>query len=147
MKKTFNKQIQFDNTIKIQRLYFYIGLVCTIILCGLVGVLWILDKGSNTLEKYLIGSSIILFALILGGFLMIYSVNFKILLFEDYFIYQNFWRYKKRIYYKDIKIDNSKLYPTIQIKSSKCKWKNLVKLTPYLENANLFMEYYKNSRN
>ena len=144
--RTIHKQSQFDNVIKPQNFFFYVGIVCTIILCVLVASLWIWDKNSNALEKYLIGSLIILFAILLGGFLIIYSINYKILLFKDYFIYQNFWRNKKKFYYKDIKIEKSKLYPTVQIKNSKGKWKNLIKLTPYLENFNIFMEYYKNSR-
>lgn len=74
-------------------------------------------------------------------YLLFFSLNFKIILYKDHFIYQNFWRIKKNILYKDIKIDKTKIYPRVMIKNNKGKSKTIFKLAGLLDNEVHFIEF------
>ena len=131
------------NIIKPKKILLVSGSLCAIGLLLIVIIAWFLETNSTITEKYLFASLIIIFAVSLGGYLIVFYLNYKITLNEDHFIYQNFFRIKKTIYYKDIIIDNSKLYLKIKIRKNG-KEKNLFKIAGLLENENRFMEYYRN---
>lgn len=99
------------------------------------------------LEKIIYVSLIILFVLIVGGYLIFFYLNYKITVYDDYFVYQNFWRIKKKIYYKDIVINREKLYPQIRLKKDNEKTKLVFKLAGILDNEEIFMEAYKKWKN
>ena len=69
--------------------------VCTIFLVLTTILCLILDTTSTKTEKLICCSSISLFAILIGGSLILFSVNYKITVYDDYFVYQNFWRVKK----------------------------------------------------
>ena len=79
--------------------------------------------------------------------MIFFYLNYKITVYNDYFVYQNFWLVKKKIYYKDIVINNEKLYPQIRLKKDNGKTRLVFKLAGILENEEIFMEAYKNWKN
>lgn len=127
--------------------YLKIGSICSIELLSLVAVMSFLETSSSITEKYVCASLLMLFAILLGGYLILFCANYRIILYEDHFVYQNFWRIKKTIYYKDVVFDNTKLYPQVRQKLDNGKTKLIFKMGGMLENENIFMEYYKNWKN
>lgn len=138
-----NKTGKKTNIIKPKKILLVSGSLCAIGLLLIVVIAWFLETNSTITEKYLYASLIMVFAISLGGYLIVFYLNYKITLNEDHFIYQNFFRIKKIIYYKDIIIDNSKLYLKIKIRKNG-KEKILFKIAGLLENENRFMDYYRN---
>ncbi len=110
---------------------------------GLVVFAWFLETSSTITEKIIYASLILLFTILVGGYLICFYLNYKIIVNDDHFIYQNFWRIKKKIYYKDIVINRDKLYPQIRLKKDNGKTKLIFKLAGILENEYIFMETYK----
>ncbi len=139
-KSSHNKQ---SNIIRPDKIHFIIGACGTLGLLSLVIFAWFLETSSSPTEKYVCASLIIVFAITLGGGLMFYYLNYKIMVYEDYFIYQNFWRIKKTIYYKDIYIEYSKLYPQVRQKLNNGKSKLIFKLAGILNNEDVFIDTYE----
>ena len=133
-----------SNILRPKKILLISGSLCSIGSLLLVIVAWFLDTNSTMTEKYLYASLIIVLAILLGGYLICFYLNYKIILYEDYFIYQNFFRIKKIIYYKDVIINKTKLYPQIKINKKSGKEKTIFKMAGLLENENRFMEYYRN---
>ena len=147
-KELFKNQKKYNsNIIKPNKLFLIIGSVCSIILLILVLIAWFLETTSSLTEKYVYSSLIILFTILVGGYLILFYMNFRIIVYEDRFLYQNFWRVKKIIYYKDLIIDKSKLYPQVKIKKENNKTKLIFKLSGILENEEIFTNTYKNWKN
>ncbi len=138
-----NKKL--SNIIKPKKIFFYIGIICALVLLSLTIFCWFLETTSTEIEKIVYASIIILIAIIPGGYLVLLYLNYKIIVNEDHFIIQNFWRRKQKVYYKDIIIDKSKINPQVRIKTSKST-KLIFKLAGILDNENLFLETYKKWR-
>ena len=134
--------------IKPNKMFLYVG-IAGIIAFPIIALLTFLFPAPNTLDTAL---QEILFISFMFLFLLLYFsltffyLNYKIILFKDHFIYQNFFRHKKILNYNEIKLDNSKLYTTIQIKKKNGKYRNLFKINPSLDNSQYFMDYYKSSK-
>ena len=79
-------------------------------------------------------------------YLLFFYLNYKIIIYEDSFVYQNFWRIKKTISFNEIKIDRSKLNPRVMKKNKNGKYRTIFKLAGILSNEDLFLEFYKNSK-
>lgn len=133
-----------SNILRPQKICFIVGAVVTVVVLSGVILCWFLDTSSSILEKYICAALIILFTTSLGGYLMLFYLNYKIIVYEDYFIYQNFWRIKKTIYYKDIVIDRTKLYPQVRQKQNNGKTRLVFKLGGILVNEDAFMVAYRN---
>ena len=90
-------------------------------------------------------SLILLLAIVPNGYLILLYLNYKIIVNENHFIIQNFWRKKKKFYFKDIIIDKSKINPQVRIKTNKST-KLIFKLAGILDNENVFLDAYKKWR-
>lgn len=141
--KTKNK----SNILHPNRIFLIVGTLCSIGLLILVIIAWFLETSSSLTEKYIYASIIIAFAVLLGGYLIFFYLNYKIIIYEDYFIYQNFWRVKKKFYYKDIEINKTKIYPQVRKKLDNGKTKLIFKLAGVLDNEEAFVNAYKNWKN
>lgn len=136
------------NIIRPKKIFFFVGCICSVGILSLVIFAWFLETSSSKLEKILFASLIIfIFVILLGGYLIFFYLNYKIAVYDDYFVYQNFWRVKKKIYYKDIVINKEKLYPQIRLKKDNGKTKLVFKLAGILDNEEIFMETYKKWKN
>ncbi|MDE6059775.1 MAG: hypothetical protein K2G44_07040 [Clostridia bacterium] len=127
--------------------FFYIVGIGGGIFLPAIPLLGFLDTVSSEYEVIIYMILSILLMGSLGGYLVFFYLNYKVIVYEDYFIYQNFWRIKKKIYYKDIVIDNSKLYPQVRQKRENGKTKLVFKLAGVLENEICFTEAYKTWKN
>ena len=107
--------------LKPNKIHFYVGMFGILILTGLIilGIFFL--KEGSFVELYEIIPSCLMGGIVYGIFIYLtfFYLNYKIILYKDYFVYQNFFRCKKSIKYSEIKIDNSKSYTTIQIKNKK----------------------------
>lgn len=134
--------------LKPNKIHSYVGIAGLIIFPILIFIgLFFLEENSFTQLYEIIPSCIIgvgIYTIFI--YLTFFYLNYKIILYEDYFVYQNFFRCKKILKYGEIKIDNSKMYTTIQIKKKNGKYRNLFKLNPYLDNSEHFMDYYNASK-
>lgn len=140
-----NKKInQQSNIIKLDRRFFVTSLAGEIFFIFGAILAWYLDKTTPTNYKFLYFCIMLAFTTSLCGSLFLFSVNYKITVYDDYFIFQNFWRVKKTIYYKDIVIDDSKLYPQVRRILDNGKTKIVFKLAGLLENEEMFMISFKN---
>lgn len=142
-----DKKIKNDeksNIIKPNKIFLIVGVVCSIVLLSLVIMAWFFKTSSTLIEKYIFASLIIVFTVSLGGYLIFFYINYKITVYEDYFVYQNFWRKKKTIFYKDIKINNTKIYPQIELNLENGKSKTIFKLAGILDNEKAFTDAYNN---
>ena len=141
--KNINKEL--SNVIKPKKIFFYIGIICAIILLSLTIFCWFLETTSTEIEKIIYASLILLLTIIPNGYLILLYLNYKIIVNEDHFIIQNFWRKKKKFYFKDIIIDKSKINPQVRIKTNKST-KLIFKLAGILDNENVFLDAYKKWR-
>lgn len=142
-----NHKVKTDkksNIIKPNKLFLIVGSICSIGLLSLVIIAWFLETSSTLTEKYIYASLIIVFAISLGGYLILFYTNYKIIVYEEYFIYQNFWRKKKTIFYKDIEINKTKIHPQVKLNLKNGKSKTIFKLAGILENEEAFTDAYKN---
>ncbi len=126
-----------------KKIYMILGL-CGVILFPLLITLCFLFPANIDYSLWWIIAIGFLILYSLPIYLLFFSLNFKITLYKDYFIYQNFWRIKKNILYKDAKIDKTKLYTRIMVKNNKGKYKTIFKLAGLLDNEINFLEFYKN---
>ena len=131
------------NELKANKIFLYVGIAGIIILPTITIIAWFLPTSSSEFEKYLFASLVLLFSFLCGGYLLFFYTNYRIIVFDNYFIYQNFWRVKKQIYFKDIVIDNSKLNSQVRLKKENGKTKLIFKLAGILENENYFMKKYR----
>ena len=138
-----NKKILNPNILKPDKIYFIIGFCGEILFLGVIILRLILDNTSSELEKFLGCGLLLIFTIGVGGYLIFFYLNYKIMVYEDYFIYQNFWRIKKTIYYKDIYIEYSKLYPQVRQKLNNGKSKLIFKLAGILNNEDVFIDTYE----
>ena len=146
--KKFNSKSSTKlNIIKPNIIFFVVGLGGLILF--LVGIIlaWFLDNTTNTSYKILYCCLLLLFAIGLYGYLLIFYLNYKIYIYDDHFIYQNFWRVRKTIYYKDVVINKTKIYPQVRQKLDNGKTKLIFKLAGILENEDAFMMSYKDWKN
>ena len=135
--------INENNLLKANKIFLYVGIAGITILPTITIIAWFLPTSSSELEKYLYAGLVLLFSFLSGGYLIFFYINYRIIVFDNYFIYQNFWRIKKQIYFKDIVIDNSKLNPQIRLKKENGKTKLIFKLAGILENEDYFMKKYR----
>ena len=135
------------NIIRPKKICFFVGVVGAVVLLGILVIGWFLDTSSSFAEKIICSILTIVFITLLYGYLIFFYLNYKITVYDDYFVYQNFWLVKKKIYYKDIVINNEKLYPQIRLKKDNGKTRLVFKLAGILENEEIFMEAYKNWKN
>lgn len=133
-----------NNILRPNKLFFIVGVCGFVILTGLTIMGYFLDKTTPFLEKWIYIGLLFLFIILLYGYLMMFYLNYRIVVFEDHFIYQNFWHIKKTIYYKDIEINRTKIYPQIRQKQTSGKTRLIFKLAGILENEDAFMIAYKN---
>ena len=143
-KKHIPEDMSKSNIIKPNKIFFIVSVSMGILLMVVTILAWFLDKTTPNNYKILCCCILIIFAVCLGGSLLLFYLNYKIIVYEDYFIYQNFWRIKKTIYYKDVEINNSKLYPQVRQKQNNGKTKLVFKLAGILVNEDAFMVAYKN---
>lgn len=127
--------------------FFIVGICGFVVLTGLTIMGYFLDKTTPLLEKWIYIGILFLFIILLYGYLMMFYLNYRIIVFEDHFIYQNFWRVNKKIFYSEIEINRTKIYPQVRRRLEDGKTKLVFKLAGILENENIFMEYYKNWKN
>ena len=132
-----------ENEIRVNKLYFNIAIICSIWITAITIIACLLPTSSSDIIKYIGVGFTFLFIVFTCGYLIFFYLNYRILEFDDYFIYQNFWRIKKRIFFKDIVIDNSKLNPQIRLKKENGKTKLVFKLAGILENEDYFMKKYR----
>lgn len=136
-----------NNVIRAKKIFLIVGLLCLCILLPLTILFYYLDKNTGLVEKIIFLSIGLCFIVLLSGYLIFFYLNYKITVYDDYFVYQNFWRIKKKIYYKDIVINKEKLYPQIRLKKDNGKTKLVFKLAGILDNEEIFMETYKKWKN
>lgn len=143
-KKHIPEDMSKSNIIKPNKICFIVGVSGGILF--LIGTIlaWFLDKTTTNTYKIIYCCILIVFAACLYGYLLFFYLNYKIVVYEDYFIYQNFWRIKKTIYYKDVEINKTKLYPQVRQKQNNGKTKLVFKLAGILVNEDAFMVAYKN---
>lgn len=141
--KKNNKDL--SNVIRAKKIFFYIGILCALVLLSVTIFCCFLETTSTEIEKMIYASLIILIAVIPNGYLVLLYLNYKIIINQDHFIIQNFWHKKKKIYFKDIIIDKSKIYPQVRLKTNNTT-KLIFKLAGILDNENLFLEAYKKWR-
>lgn len=136
-----------NNILRPNKLFFIVGICGFVVLTGLTIMGYFLDKTTPLLEKWIYIGILFLFIILLYGYLMMFYLNYRIIVFEDHFIYQNFWRINKKIFYSEIEINRTKIYPQVRRRLEDGKTKLVFKLAGILENENIFMEYYKNWKN
>lgn len=142
------KQSNTINIIRPKKIIFYSGCLSSLGILAFTIFAWFLETSSSRLEKIIFALLIIfIFVILLGGYLIFFYLNYKIIVYDEYFIYQNFWHVRKKINYKDIVINKEKLYPQIRLKKDNGKTKLIFKLAGILENENIFMEYYRKWKN
>lgn len=133
-----------NNIIKPNKIFFIVGAGGEILFLAGTILAWFLDKTTSITMKIIYCCLLIAFSSCLCCYLLFFYLNYKIIVYDDYFIYQNFWRVKKTIHYKDIEINKTKLYPQIRIKKPNGKTKLVFKLAGILDNEDAFMKNYKN---
>ena len=126
-----------------------VGLVASVIL---EIILWFTTFGTLKLSQKIIFTAITFWcSLSQSGLLILTYCNFRIELYDDHFIYQNFWHVKKNINYQDIKIQTTlgyTDYPEIYLKKLNGKFSFFsILLHSGLENQPAFMRYYKKWKN
>ena len=136
-----------SNVIRPKKIFFIVGSVGTVVMLSGIIFCWFLETSSSDLEKYIYSALIVLFTILLGGYLILFYLNYKITLNGDSFTFQNFWHVKRTIYYKDIEINKTKLYPQVRIKKPNGKTKLIFKLAGVLDNEDAFMKSYKDWKN
>lgn len=132
-----------NNIMRANKVFLYVGIAGITILPIITIFAWFLPTSSSELEKYLFSILILLFSFLSGGYLLFFYINYRIMVFDDCFIYQNFWRIKKQIYFKDIVIDNTKRYSQIRLKKKNDKTKLVFKLAGILENEDYFIKKHR----
>ena len=140
-----NKKQSLDynnNILQPYKIFFYVGLGVFVLIVGLSIMGFILDTESSNLVRLLSVIGICLILLI-PTYLMFFHLNYKITVYEDCFIYQNFWRKKRKIYFKDIVINYEKIYPQVREKQENGKTKLVFKLAGLLNNEGYFMQCYR----
>lgn len=138
----------FDgNIMRPNKICFIVGLCGMILFLIAIVLAWFLDKTTTMSYKILYSCLMFLFTIGVYGYLIFFYLNYKIIVFEDYFIYQNFWRVKKKFYYKDIEINKTKIYPQVRKKLDNGKTKLIFKLAGVLDNEEAFVNAYKNWKN
>lgn len=132
-----------QNELRVNKIYFYIGIIGAIWLSAITIIACLLPTSSSDIVKYIGVSLTCLFIITTCGYLIFLYINYRITVYENYFIYQNFWRIKKQIYFKDIIIDNSKLNSQVRLKKENGKTKLVFKLAGLLQNEDYFMKKYR----